>query len=183
MTTAEKGSAKPCVCEPLEICENCSAREARDLVDELPRIPVDERPTPDDTAAPEPRYDTVYEEGVRALNDDDTVAPDFPPYTYGERRRNPYYQARRSVWLMMQGQAVETMIHGEADVTDVLQAFDVAVDLGSPVISYQLGEVVAKILRLGRKPGTNVRHEIIKCHEHLQAAEDAWVAEEREKCE
>ena len=109
---------------------------------------------------------------------DDTAAPAFPPYTYGERLRNPYYQARRSVWLRMHGTPVETMIHSEADVTDVMQAFGIAEDLGSPAISYQLGEVVAKILRLGRKPGTDVRHEITKCHEHLQAAEDAWMADQ-----
>ena len=112
---------------------------------------------------------------------DDTAAPDFPPYTHGERLRNPYYQARRAVWLRMHGAPVEVMIHAEADVTDVMQAFGIAEDLGSAAISYQLGEVVAKILRLGRKPGTNVIHEITKCHEHLQAAEDAWVAEEGEK--
>lgn len=111
---------------------------------------------------------------------DDAAAPDFPPYTYGERRRNPYYQARREVWSMAGRMQCERMIHAKADVTDVIQAFGLGDEIGSPVISYQLGEVVAKILRLGRKDGTNVRQEIIKMHEHLQAAEDAWVAEEKE---
>jgi len=97
---------------------------------------------------------------------------DFPPYTYGERRRNPYYLARHEVRRRSLHRDADVMISKDADVTDVIHAFG---------LGYDLGEVVAKICRLGRKPGTNVRHEIIKCHEHLQAAEDAWVAEEGEQ--
>ena len=115
---------------------------------------------------------------LTAPTPDDTAAPAFPPYTYGARLRNPYYQARREVWMMSGGMQVMKMIHSKADVTDVLQAFGIAEDLGIPAIAYQLGEVTAKILRLGRKPGTDVRHEFIKMHEHIQAAEDAWVADQ-----
>ena len=98
-------------------------------------------------------------------------AADFPPYTYGERRRNPYYTARRDIWRYKDGEPVELMISKHADVTDILQAYDV---------DYQLAEVIAKILRLSRKQGTHIRQEFTKMHEHIQAAEDAWVAEEGE---
>lgn len=92
---------------------------------------------------------------------------DFPPYTYGERRRNPYYTAQRDIWRYKNGVGVELMISRHADVTDIIQAYDV---------DPQLAEAVAKILRLGRKPGTNRRQEYTKMHEHIQAAEDAWTA-------
>ena len=105
------------------------------------------------------------------IDPDDTAAPDFPPYTYGERRRNPYYTAQRDIWRYKDGKPIELMISKHADVTDILQAYDV---------DYQLAEVIAKILRLGRKEGTNRRQEYTKMHEHIQAAEDAWVAEEKE---
>lgn len=102
---------------------------------------------------------------------DDTAAPDFPPYTYGERRRNPYYTAKRDIHRYKDGEPVELMISRHADVTDIIQAYDV---------DPQLAEAVAKILRLGRKKGTHRRQEYTKMHEHIQAAEDAWVAEQEE---
>ncbi len=96
---------------------------------------------------------------------DDTKPPEPRPFYHGERHRNPYYQATRDVWMLCQGEPLELMIHHEADVTDVIHAFD---------LSYDFGEVLAKMYRLGRKPGANIKQEFIKMHEHLQAAEDAW---------
>ncbi len=99
---------------------------------------------------------------------DDTAAPDFEPYTYGERRRNLYYLAKRDIWRYKDGKPVELMISHRADVTDILQAYDV---------DHQFSEAIAKMLRFKLKQGTNKRQEFIKMHEHIQAAEDAWVAE------
>ena len=50
--------------------------------------------------------------------------------------------------------------------------------LGLPAMSGQVSEVVVES---DSKAGTNIRQEFIKMHEHIQAAEDAWVAEEGEK--
>ena len=107
--------------------------------------------------------------GVDPPTPDDTAAPDFPPYTYGERRRNPYYLALHEIRRRSLHHDADVMISKDADVTDIIHAFG---------LDYDLGEVVAKICRLRRKAGTNIRQEFIKMHEHIQAAEDAWVAEE-----
>lgn len=106
---------------------------------------------------------------VVAPTPDDTAAPDFPPYTYGERRRNPYYLALHEVRRRSLHLDAEVMVSKDADVTDIIHAFG---------LGYDLGEVVAKICRLNRKEGTDIRQEFIKMHEHIQAAEDAWVAEQ-----
>ena len=135
----------------------------------------------DDCCEHRPHYhsgDILFEWGTSTplppLDDppDDTAAPEFPPYTYGERRRNPYYKVLREVWRYKDGEPAELMIAKDADVADVIHAFGVG---------YDLGEVAAKIFRLGIKPGTNARHEFIKMHEHIQAAEDAWVADQEDK--
>lgn len=103
---------------------------------------------------------------------DDTAAPDFPPYTYGERRRNPYYKVLREVWRYKDGHPVELMIAKDADVTDIIHAFG---------LGHDLGEVLAKICRLHLKEGTSTRQEFIKMREHIQAAEDDWVASQEDK--
>lgn len=111
--------------------------------------------------------DPCLKDGKPIPTPDDTAAPEFPPYTYGKRRRNPYYLAGRNIDRFKDGEPVELMISAKADVTDVIHAFG---------LGYDLGEVVAKICRLHRKAGTDIRQEFIKMHEHIQAAEDAWVA-------
>jgi hypothetical protein len=97
---------------------------------------------------------------------DDITAP-YGPYTHGERHRNPYYKALREVWRYKDGQPVELMIANDADVTDIIHAFGPDPDLA---------ELLTKIFRLHRKPGTNKLQEYTKMHEHIQAAEDAWAA-------
>ena len=110
---------------------------------------------------------------VLNLAADDTAAPaPYGPYTHGERHRNPYYTALREVWRYKDGQPVELMIADDADVTDIIHAFGIGPDLD---------ELLTKIFRLRRKPGVNIRQEFTKMHEHIQAAEDAWVADQEDK--
>lgn len=153
------GDEKGCTCDDGVACDWCvktwspeTLAAVEELASWVDEVPV---PTPDDTAAHVPSPSDPYE-----------------PYTYGARRRNPYYLVGRDIWSYKHGEPDHLMIAAEADVTDIIHAFG---------LGYDLGEVMAKICRLHRKKGTNIRQEFIKMHEHIQAAEDAWVASQEEQ--
>ncbi len=98
-----------------------------------------------------------------------------PGFTFGRRYRNPYYRAIRPIHRWADGERQELLISELADVTDVLHAFDCN--------DHDLGEIVAKVLRLDRKPGTDKVQECIKLMEHAQAYLDRLYAARRKRDE
>ena len=109
--------------------------------------------------------DAAFAEASDALATKLSKFRDVVPFVPGKRHVPAYYRpARRN-----------PRINPSADVSDVLHAW--AVD------DHALGEAVAKILRLGRKPGEPRVRELTKVLEHVTRALEYAELEVRDRCE
>lgn len=83
------------------------------------------------------------------------------PFTFGARTTPDYYKNGRGMRRPLEpGGELVQVIHPDADPSDVMEAFGVS--------EHPLCEIIAKVLRLGRKSGTEVEQEMAKVMEHAQ---------------
>jgi len=98
--------------------------------------------------------------------------PDMPqtsvPFDPSARHIPDYYKAKREVT-----RGGKVMISADADPADVIFAFGIR--------SHAMGELVAKALRMYRKPGTDVEKEHYKLMEHAMQDLEEWRQRQAEK--